>query len=367
MSPRRNIHELPTPVLLLDGPAARRNIAAASALAAQSSVRLRPHFKTHKCVPLAREQIRGGNCTGMTAATVDEAEALVEGGIDDVLIANQIVGPAKIVRLVRLARRAKIRAAIDSMANAEPIAAEAKRAGATIGALLEIDIGHNRWGVAPDESAVAMARQISGLAGLRFDGLQAYHGSAGFLPGAEERDAYARTTTEKAMTTRRLLEANGLPCSIVSGAGTGTFRAILNPTGMTELQLGTYVVMDWVFQERIGPLFEIALTVLASVISVSGDRFVIDVGIKGLGNKLGPPRFPELPGCEVTQYAAEEHTVARAPGHGLSVGQQVRVIPSHAGGTANLYRQMIVHEDERVSEVWPISATGYDLEKGDPP
>ncbi|MSU69875.1 MAG: DSD1 family PLP-dependent enzyme [Opitutaceae bacterium] len=358
----RSLHDLPTPALLLDGPAARRNIAAASKLVASTPARLRPHFKSHKCVPLAREQLAGGNCIGMAVATVDEATALVEGGIHDVLIANQVVGPPKVSRLIQLAQRATIRVAIDSRENAQEISAEAQRQGAQVGVLVELAIGHRRWGVAPGEPAVALARQISAMPGLRFDGLEAYHGSCAHLPDAAARGAYARRTMELAVETRQLIEAGGLSCPIVSGAGTGTFRAVLDLAGVTELQLGSYVLMDWAFQERVGDLFEIALMVWATVISVSRDEFVIDVGLKGLGNKAGPPRFPDLAGGEVLQFAAEEHTVVRAPRHGLRVGGQLRVVPSHAGGTVNLYRQLVVHEGENVREIWPISATGYDLE-----
>jgi D-serine deaminase-like pyridoxal phosphate-dependent protein len=166
---------------------------------------------------------------------------------------------------------------------------------------------------------------------------------------------------ERAVETRLEIEGNGLPCPIVSGGGTGTFQAVLDLAGVTELQLGSYVLMDWAFQERVGPIFEIALMVFTTVISASRHRFVIDVGMKGLGNKAGPPRFPDLATFDVLQFSAEEHTVVSAPGHRLRVGDRVRVIPSHAGGTINLYRQLVVHEGEKICDIWPISATGYEF------
>jgi D-serine deaminase-like pyridoxal phosphate-dependent protein len=139
---------------------------------------------------------------------------------------------------------------------------------------------------------------------------------------------------------------------------------VLDLPGVTELQMGTYPLMDWAFRERTGDLFEIALTVLATVISTSGDRFVLDVGLKGLGNKTGPPRLLGLDGYQVVTYHAEEHTVVSAAGHRLNVGDRLRVLPSSAGATTFLYRQFVLHEGELIQDVWPISATGYDLTRG---
>jgi hypothetical protein len=133
--------------------------------------------------------------------------------------------------------------------------------------------------------------------GLRFDGLQAYHGGGSPIRDDGERAAYARQTMNLAVETRRLIEASGLLCPIVFGTGTATFRALLDLVGLTELRVGTYVLMDWAFKERIGDLFEIALTVLATVITASNDQFVLDVGTKGLGNGGGALRFPGTSCC----------------------------------------------------------------------
>lgn len=132
---------------------------------------------------------------------------------------------------------------------------------------------------------------------------------------------------------------------------------------LTELQLGSYLLMDWQFKERMGDLFEVALTVLATVISTSENHFVIDVGLKGLGNKGGAPRLLGHLHYEVTQWAAEEHTVIMAHQHKIRVGDLVRVLPSHASGTVNLYRNLNLHDGELIIERWPISATGYPFEE----
>ena len=193
------------------------------------------------------------------------------------------------------------------------------RQGVTLGIFVEVKVGHLRWGLQPGEEAVKLAKEVATLPGLRFDGLQAYHGSGGHIHDAKERTAYARATMEAAVATRRAIEAAGLPCPIVSGTGTGTFYSVLDLAGLTELQVGTYVLMDWAFQERTGDLFGIALTVLATVISATNDQFVLDVGLKGMGNRNGAPRLPGLSGYEVLSYNAEEHTIVQLlPGHQLT-------------------------------------------------
>lgn len=357
----QRIQELPTPVLLLDWTIAKRNIVKGAKMVEGTGAKLRPHFKSHKCVPLALEQIAGGNCAGFTAATVDEAEALVVGGVQDVLVANQIVTLYRIAQMVKLAKRATIRVPIQTVENASAIAAEAIRTGVTIGVLVEINIGHMRWGLTPGEQAVALAKKIANIPGLRFDGIQAYHGSGAHLKTAAERTEYARSTMEEALATKRGIEAAGIPCPIISGTGTSTFFSVLDMKGVTEFQAGTYVIMDWAFQERTGDLFEIALTVLATVITTTPDQFVLDVGLKAMGNRNGAPRLPELTGYEVLSYNAEEHTIVRLPGHKLKVGDLVRVQPSHANATMNLYRQVVVHEGDAIRHIWPISASGYAL------
>ncbi len=363
MTHHNNIFDLPTPALLLDWGAASRNIATASELAAGSGLMLRPHFKNHKCVPLARAQVAGGNCVGMTVATVDEAFTLVRAGFEDVLIANQVVGAHKLAGLVRLARCATVRAAVDSLQNAQAIELEAQRQGAKVGVLIELNVGYNRWGVEHGEQAAALAQKIAAMRAVSFMGLQAYHGSGGHIFDGVERASYARSSMEVVRQIYEIITAQGLQCPVVSGAGTGTFLAVLDQGILTELQLGSYLLMDWQFKERMGDLFEVALTVLATVISTSENHFVIDVGLKGLGNKGGAPRLLGHLDYEVTQWAAEEHTVIMAHQHKLRVGDLMRVLPSHASGTVNLYRNLNLHDGELIIERWPISATGYTFEE----
>ncbi len=353
-----SIHDLATPALVLDWATAQRNIKGAAEFVQDKEVRLRPHFKNHKRVSLAREQLSAGGCVGMTTATLVEAEALVKGGIDDVLIANQIVGATNIIRLLELAKRSKLRVAVDNIANAEMIAKAAQGQGIEIGVLIEVDVGMGRCGVAPGDATVELAEKISPLSGIRLDGLQAYEGHAVGIVDPIERESVATASIEKATRSRRQLEAEGFECGIVSSAGTGTFRTTGLLEGVTELQVGSYVTMDWSYKERVGDQFDIALTILASVISVREDHFVVNAGCKAIGHEMGPPRLRDFASAEIPRFGAEEHTVVHLPAHNLKVGDVVHVIPSHCCMTCALHRDMVVYEGERIRDIWQADV-GY--------
>ena len=357
----KHIHDLPTPALLLDWPVAKRNIERAAAFVEGRSVRLRPHFKNHKCVRLAQAQLAAGGCCGMTTATVGEAAALVDAGIDDVFIANQVVGAVKVGRLVDLAGRATVRAAVDSMAGAIPIGQAATARGFEVGLLVEIDVGSHRCGLQAGAPTIEFVQQLTQLPGVRFDGLQAYHGYVVGMPISAERDEEARRSMAPAIETRRMLESQGIACPILSAAGTATYRIVGEMDGVDELQIGSYVTLDWSYKERVGAEFDIALAVLATVISTRPDAFVLDTGVKAIAHEYGAPRITGEPSFKIPKFVAEEHTIVQAPGHQLKVGDRIKVTPSHCCATCNLHRQMVVLDGDDLIEVWPITARGYEL------
>jgi len=361
MKKPRSIFDLPSPVLLLDWPTARRNIQQAAEFVQDKHARLRPHFKSHKCVPLAREQLAAGGCVGITTATVEEAAVLVDHGVEDVLVASQVGAKARIARLVEISRKATVRVIVDDESNARPLGDAAAKAGTQVGVLLEIDIGNHRCGVAPGPATLAKVRDLMQIQGIRFDGLHAYHGHVVNMFERSKRDVAARETMQQAIDTRRLLESEGIACPILSGAGASTYHIVGEMEGVDELQIGTYVTMDWSYKQR-APQFDIALTVLATVISAQRDHFVVDVGVKGVAHEYGPPQVLGHPELEIPVFRGEENTVVRGVNHGKRVGDRIHVSPSHACATCNLYQQMVVREGDEVKEVWPISARGYGLE-----
>lgn len=351
------IEDLDTPALLLDLDAAERNIARMADFFAGRRCKLRPHFKNHKCTSLMRRQLER-EAVGVTCAKLGEAEALVAAGFGDVLIANQVVGERKARRLARLLPQATVRVAVDSEENCRELAGIVHEAGETLGCLVEVEIGMKRCGVMPGAPSLALARLIETLPGLRFDGLQGFEGHTVLTEDETERVAGTRESITTLVQTRRHIEDAGLPVSIVSAGGTGTYDLTGATEGVDELQAGTYVTMDWRYR-LVRAEFDLALTVLATCISAAEpQRAVLDVGVKGVGAEFGPPVVHDRPDIEISFFKSEEHCFLNVAGPPLKVGEKLQLVPSHACTTCNLYREMHVCREGRVVDVWPIEAAG---------
>jgi D-serine deaminase-like pyridoxal phosphate-dependent protein len=344
---------IPTPAPVADLDRLEQNLRHLAGYFGSRPCKLRPHFKSHKCVELARRQVAAGACVGITCAKLAEAEQLAAGGIKDILIANQVVGEDKARRLAALNGRATVRCAVDSPENARQLSTIATQAGVVIPVLIEVDIGMRRCGVAPGAATLALARQISSLPGLRFDGLQAYEGHVVDLPDLEERRRRVCDAFAPVIETRRLLEAAGLPVRILSGGGTGTYDITGNFQGVDEVQCGSYALMDS-FYARIRPEFVVARWIQATVISAHPGYAVVDVGTKGLGCEFGPPLLEGYPDAKAR--CSEEHT--SFDGLTAEVGQKVRLIPSHGCTTQNLHRRLWVTCGGKIVDVWPIEGAG---------
>jgi D-serine deaminase-like pyridoxal phosphate-dependent protein len=347
-----------TPALLLDAAALKANIQRMAAFFAHRHCKLRPHFKSHKCAAIARLQMKAG-AVGITCAKLGEAEVVAAAGIRNILIANQIVGPLKIRRLVDLCRRADPMVAVDSADNVKALSEMALAAGVRIGALVEVDVGMGRCGVAPGQPALELARLVASSAGMRFEGLQGYEGHCVDLRDETERAAKTRESLKALVETRRLIERSGLRVNVVSGGGTGTYMITGDCDGVDEVQAGSYAAMDWWYGD-IRPEFQQAMSILVTVISrPKPGLVVIDVGRKGVGAEWGAPRVRKLPGSDVTGYGSEEHMkISIPPDAATKIGDRIEIIPSHGCTTSNLYSEFIIHEDGIIIGQWPIEGRG---------
>jgi D-serine deaminase-like pyridoxal phosphate-dependent protein len=352
------IRGVDTPSLLLDAAALETNLRCMAAFFKTRHCKLRPHFKSHKCTHIAKLQLEAG-AVGITCAKLGEAEVLADADIRDVLIANEIVGQIKIVRLVELAKRADPMVAVDSPENVRMLSAAAIAAGVRIRILVEVDIGMNRCGVKPGQPAIELARLAGSLPGLTFEGLQGYEGHIVDLRDLAERTEKTRAALGVLVETRRLVEQSGTPVKIVSGGGTGTYTINGDFPGIDEVQAGSYACMDWWYSD-IRPEFQQAQSILTTVISrPTPDVAIIDVGRKGIGAEFGPPRVKDLPGSAVARFGSEEHTAISLPADSeIAVGDHIELIPSHGCTTCNLYREYIVHRNGVVTDVWPIEGSG---------
>ena len=348
-----------TPALLIDLDVVDRNLAAMRSQVATSAVQIRTHFKSLKCGGLAAYLADRG-FENFMAAKLCEAEVLADAGIRDIVIGNEIVGAAKIRRLIELAERAQVAVCVDSAANVAKLSDAACRARTPIGVLVEVDVGQGRCGVATPKEAAKLALRVLDRPGLELVGLQGYDGQNQHIFDAGERRKSCLAALKRLAEFRRALEAAGVKPRVVSTAGTGTSELSVTGKGVTEIQPGSYVLMDCHYR-KIAPAFGCALTILTTVISRRANQYcVLDAGYKAISKdyELGVLKDESL-GRIVNM--SEEHTKVESPASSLRVGTQVEVVPSHCCGTVNLHRRAFAVRNGRVEAVWPIEASGrYD-------
>lgn len=346
-----------TPALLLDAAALKANIQRMADFFSKRHCKLRPHFKSHKCTTIAKLQMNAG-AIGITCAKLGEAEVVADAGIRNILIANQIVGPLKIRRLIELCRRAEPMVAVDSVDNVKMLSELAAAAGIVVGVLVEVDIGMGRCGVAPGQPAVELARLVSASPGLKFQGLHGYEGHCVDLRDETERTDKMHISLKALVGTRRLLESSGLRVNIVSGGGTGTYTINGDYDGIDEVQAGSYAAMDWWYGD-IRPEFKQAMSILVTVISRPNPKLiVIDVGRKGVGGEMGSPRVRNLAGAQAASWSEEHITITVPADAAIKIGDRIEIIPSHGCTTSNLYSEFVVYQNGQVTGKWPIEGRG---------
>ena len=350
----RRRRDLVTPALILDLPAARRNIDKMAERLKTMPARIRPHVKVHKSPELARMQVDAG-AIGISTATVWEAIVMVRSGLQSIFIVNTLAGREKLAALADIARDADVMVAVDNAQNAADIAAAAQAAQSTVGVLIEVDTGMDRAGVDTPAQAVELARLLARLDGIKLRGVTGYEGHCSLTPERDLRAQRQRTAMSLLVDAAEQIRAAGLPCPIVSAGGTATWDWTANTPGVTEIQAGSYAVMDNFHFPMAGD-FEHALTVSATVISRPPERVILDAGNKSLGAPaLSTIRGHDLAGMRFD----EEHAIFIAsPDHPLHVGDVVEVVPGYAPGTVNWYDAYHVVEGDMVVDIWPVIPRG---------
>jgi D-serine deaminase-like pyridoxal phosphate-dependent protein len=347
--------ELITPALVLDIDAAQRNIDhMASELKQLGAATIRPHYKTHKSPDLARRQLQAG-AVGLSMATVWEAAILAAAGMDDLFVVNTVAHPAKLRVLAELAREHRVLVAVDEPGNAAAVSAAAVAAGATLGIMVEVDTGMDRCGVDDAAACLALARQVLDLPGLRFEGITGYEGHCSTTPDHDLRLKRQRAAMTFFTGVAELLEANGIGCPIRSAGGIATWNWTAVFPGLTEIQAGTYVVMDN-FHGRMVPGFEHSLTIAATVISRQSGKVIVDAGNKSVAD----PADVTMAGHDlpVLRFDEEHGIFDAAGGSTLRVGDQVALVPGYSPSTVNWYDAYHVIRDDVVVDIWPIIPRG---------
>jgi D-serine deaminase-like pyridoxal phosphate-dependent protein len=361
------VSDVDTPALILDLDRFEANLARLMN-AVNGRVTVRPHSKSHKCVEIARRQIAAG-AIGICCQKTSEAEPFLAGGITDILISNEVVGDRKTARLAQLAARypgAKVGVCVDDPQAVAQLARACEQAHAKLDVYIELDVGHNRAGVTEIAVVVALGRAINLHASLSLRGLHAYFGNAQHRRSIAERRQAIAAAAASAQSAQRALIAAGLRCDVITGAGTGTFMLEAASGVYTEIQPGSYALMDIDYakneQELTWPAFEQSLMILTTVMSrrkdAQSDRATLDAGLKSFSTDSGPA-LPAFAGWQV-RSVSDEHTVLERNGAGpdLSFGDKPLLIPGHIDPTVNLHEWIVAVRGHRVEAVWPIDARG---------
>ena len=347
--------ELVTPALVLDLGAVQRNIDhMASELKQMGAAVIRPHYKAHKNPDIARRQVAAG-ARGLSMATVWEAVVLAAAGFDDLFVVNTVAHPAKLRALAELARDHRVLVAVDEAGNAAALSAAATAAGSTLGIMIEVDTGMDRCGVDSAADCLNLARQVTGLPGLHLEGITGYEGHCSLTRDNDLR----RERQQLAMTfftgVAALLEADGIPCPIRSAGGIATWNWTAAFPGITEIQAGTYVVMDN-FHGVMVPDFEHSLTIQATVISRQSGKVIVDAGNKSVAD----PADVTIDGHDLpVSRFDEEHGIFDASGGSpLQVGDPVALVPGYSPSTVNWFDAYHVVSDGVVVDIWPVIPRG---------
>jgi D-serine deaminase-like pyridoxal phosphate-dependent protein len=350
--------EIPTPALVIDLDLLKGNIATMQGFFDGRPARLRPHSKTHKCPEIARMQVEAG-ALGITCAKLGEARVMVEAGLSGILIANQVIGPAKARELARLCGRAEVIAAADNPENIAELAAAARAEGTQINLIVEVDVGMRRAGSRSVEQTVALAERIARTTGLQFRGLMGYEGHAVFIEPFAERRSAGETANALLVQHAEGVRAAGLPVGIVSGGGTGTYNICGAYPGITEVQAGSYPTMDARYHALL-PEFSPAMTLLTTVVSrPERGRAILDAGLKSVTKEFGLPQPYRFRGAELTKLS-EEHAILELPDpeRELKVGEQLELLPTHGCTTINLHDRFYVLQGEEVAATWAVAGRG---------
>lgn len=348
-----HVHEIRTPALLVDLDAMESNLGRMAAFFRDKPARLRPHFKNHKVPLLAWKQLEAG-AIGITCATLREAEILVRHGVRGILVANEISSEDKIHWFADLSRHADVIVAVDDERVVAEMGCIARRLRAALSVVVDINVGLNRCGVQPGEPACRLARAAVENK-LRLRGVMGYEGHLQAEPPGEERDRQVQAVGKMLVDSKELIESAGIPAGIVSTGGTGTHAVAGVYPGVTEIQAGSYLLMDTMYVKR-GSDFQRSLTVLTTVIShPEPGRAVVDCGMKALSAERGLSTVKDIEGVEVQALHAEHGLLAiRNSTAGIEAGRKIELWVHYSDATVNLHNRMYGVRNGEVEEILTI-------------
>jgi D-serine deaminase-like pyridoxal phosphate-dependent protein len=366
-----SIHDLDTPVTLIDLDRLEKNIREWQAHADKCGVRFRCHIKTHKIPEIARMQISAG-ARGIVCAKVSEAEPFAAAGIEDICIAYPVVGEMKWKRVAALAGRVRsLTVNCDSAEAARGLSKAATEAGVTVHVQIDIDSGLHRGGIPADDATAVerLASEINSLPGVHFAGITTYR--SGSFPGAPGPKDAGHAEGQLLVDVADRLRAKGIEVGEVTAGSTPTGKWVAEVPGVTEIRAGNYVFNDLMqLDHNIASEDQLSLSVLCTVASTNGaGRVTIDGGTKTFSGDAGGIGSGRAAPASIARAAErrifverlnEEHGMARTE-EPVKLGEKIRFYPYHACTCANLNDEIIGYRGDRVEVVWPVRARGLRL------
>lgn len=350
---------LDTPALVVELDALERNIQKIAGTCRRHGVSWRPHVKGQKVPAIAHKALAAG-AIGVTCAKVSEAEVMAAAGIPDILIANQVVGPAKLLRLAELCRGSAVTVAIDHPVHVAALEEAASDAGVQIGVVIEVDIGIGRAGVAPGAAVPTFGAMVARHPHLRFRGVMGWEGHTTAIPELPAKQAAVSAAVRSLVASANLCRESGLPVDVVSCGGTGTYWLTAQEPGVTEIQAGGGVFCDVRYRRVFGVDHEYALTVLTTVTSrPNPQRVICDAGRKTMSDDAAAPEPLGIKDVRSVKLSAEHTTIElSAPHETPAIGDKVSFVVGYSDSTVHLSDTLIVVRDGNVEAVWPITARG---------
>jgi D-serine deaminase-like pyridoxal phosphate-dependent protein len=350
---------LDTPALLVDLDVMTANVARVASICRRNGVQWRPHIKGQKTIAIARQELAAG-AIGITCAKLGEAEVMASAGIRNILIANQIVSPIKVRRLLDLLDRADPIVAVDSIENLYELADAAKARGRRLNVVIEVDVGMKRAGVGPGEPVLALARAIAGRPEIVFRGVMGWESHTVTIADPEQKRLAVAGAIAQLTASADSCRRAGFAVDIVSCGGTGTFPYCAEQPGVTEVQVGGAVFSDMYYRTKFHVDFPCALTVLATVTSrPTPNRIVLDAGKKVMSSDAAMPMPLGLPEISSLRLSAEHMTIELLnPSDRPSIGDRIELIVGYSDTTVHLHDEIVGIRDGKVEAVWPVAARG---------
>ena len=354
--------QLPTPCLVIDKIKLLSNLALMQQLAKDKGVNVRPHAKTHKCSKLAKLQLEYG-AIGICVAKISEAQVMVQAGINGILITSPIVADNKINQLTELIRQAPdTMLVVDNLDNAAKLNQVCQEHNLMLNVLLDIDAGIGRTGVALDK-AIDYAHKIKQFNNLKFKGIQCYAGHLQHISELAERRRLSHQILQAAGEIKTQLLAQGIDCQIQTGSGTGTFSLDAELATVSEIQPGSYCVMDQEYSEieYKEQKFLPAMTILTTVISTNHSTHVtVDAGTKALYKVATKPQVisHENLNYDWDGFGDEHGKVTATSGNLPALGEVLELVVAHCDPTINLFDYFYITENDYVLDIWAIDARG---------